>query len=86
MLLGNDLIRDGQMWPDDVRPVLKPQDVVNQTELACPLCPIPFGGVDVPVSVDSEVADFTCGFSLKPAGAAIQGPAMAPTWINTTEK
>lgn len=73
------------MWPDDVRPDLKPQDVVHQTELACPPCPIPFGGVDVLVSVHSEVTDFKCGSSLKPAGAAVQGSAVAQRGLTPQE-
>lgn len=45
----------------------------------------PFWGVDVPVSVHSEVTDFMCGSSLKPAGAAIQGPAMAQHGLTPQE-
>lgn len=74
VLLGTDLVPDGRMWSDDVRPVLKPQDVVHQLELACPPCLVPFEGVEIPVS---EHSDFKCGSPIKPAGDAVQAPAMA---------
>lgn len=45
----------------------------------------PFWGVDVPLSVHSEVTDFTCGSSLKPAGAAVQGSAVAQRGLTPQE-
>lgn len=83
--LGSDLVPNGQMRPGDVRPFVKPQDVVQQTELACLPCPVTFGGVDVPVSLHSDVTDFTCGSSLKPAGSAVPGPAGAQRGLTPPE-
>lgn len=71
VILGNDLVPDGRMWPDDVRPVLiqKPQDLVHQPELACPPCSVPFEGVEI----------------LKSAGGAVQGPAVGQGGLTPQE-
>lgn len=61
---------------------LKPQDVLRQPDSACAACPVPFGGVDVPASVHSDMTDFT--FFLKPIGT-VQGPAMVQCGITPQE-
>lgn len=66
-----DLVPGGRMWPEDVKLVLKPQDVVPP----CPPCPIPFV---VPESVHSEHTDLTCGSFLK-MGAAGSGSSRGTT-------
>ncbi len=80
IILGNDLVTDGRMWPDDVRPVLEQtaQDLVHQPQLAGPTCSEPLEGVVNPVSMNSELTNLTCGSSPNSLGGAVSGPAVAP--------
>lgn len=77
IILGNDLVTDGRMWPDDVRPVLTPrvQDSVQieQQQLPCPPASVPLvGAVTSPVSVHPQQTDFSCCSSSDPV--AITSP------------
>lgn len=60
IILGNDLVTDGCMWPDDKRLVLTPRTPdsvqVEQQQLPCPPVPDPPGGVvATPVSVQTSL-------------------------------
>lgn len=69
-ILGNDLVTDGRMWQDDVRPILTPgvQALVQdeQRQLPCPPVSAYLGGaVSSVVSVHPEQTDFSCSKSTR---------------------
>ena len=83
IILGNDLVPDGRMWPDDERSVLvqTPQDTVQQPHLTCLSYPVPPGGVNSPVT-EPETTDLSCNSSLNSAGGAAHGPVVVPVGLS----
>lgn len=77
IILGNDLVTDGRMWPDDERPVLTPRTpeplLTKQQQLSCsPVLASPGGAVTIPVSVQTDLSSS----SLNSKGITTPGAAV----------
>ncbi|XP_054871280.1 uncharacterized protein LOC118470435 [Amphiprion ocellaris] len=78
IILGNDLVPDGCLWPDDKRPVCASQNPtlvqIEQQQLPCHPVAAPLGGVvETPVSMQT---DLSC--SLDSVKVTVLGPEVPP--------
>lgn len=78
IILGNDLVTDGRMWPDDERPDLTPRTpeplLTKQQQLPCsPVLAPPGGAFTTPVSVQTDLSSSSLNSKgVTTPGAAVQ--------------